>query len=133
MAETPSSQPQQTAPRSPFQMFGFPFPQMPAFDPAAMSFAGVSEAWQKAVADQQARIASMFEEYAKSEEKGATDARRAVEEMARLSLATIDYAREMSANLRKSAMEMAKKAAETSAAPVAAAPVASAPAAAKKA
>jgi hypothetical protein len=115
MAETTSSQAQQnTTPKNPFQPFPLPFqlPQIPGFDPAAFGFGPVVEAWTKATQDQQARLAAMMDEYAKAEEKAVAEAKRSVEEMAKLSLATIDYARELSVNARKQTLEMAKKAAE---------------------
>ncbi len=116
MAETTSSQSQHTsAPKSPFQLPNFPLVgfQIPAFDPASFGFGPVAEAWQKAAADHQARVAAMFDEYAKAEEKSVAEARRAVEELSRLTLASLDYARDLSAQARKAALEMSKKAVET--------------------
>ncbi len=111
MAETRTSQPQQSTPANgKANPFGLPF-SMPSFDPSAFTMSGVAELWRKAAAEQQTRLASLFEEYAKAEEKGVAEVRRAIDEMARLSHATVDYAREQGANFRQAVIELSKKAA----------------------
>lgn len=109
MAETTSSQPQnQSKPGTfnPFNPFNLPNP----FDPSA--FAGVTDLWTKAASEQQARVTALLEEMARVEEKSAAEARRAIEEMSRLSLATIDYTRELSANFRRMTLELTKRVSE---------------------
>ena len=115
MAETNPSHAQSAGKPNAFNPFNFPMPVDFGM------FGGFAELWQKSLGDQQARFTAILDEMAKAEEKNATEARRAVEELSRLSLASIDYSRELSSNFRRMTLEMTKRFMET--------PAASAPAA----
>jgi enoyl-CoA hydratase/carnithine racemase len=92
----------------------FQIPGMPPFPMAAMpGFAEMTEMWVKAMGDQQGRVAAMMDEMAKAEERAHAEAKKAVEEMARLTHASLDYARELSAQARKQMLENVKKAADS--------------------
>ena len=99
-----------TAATNPFQIPGMPpFPMMTSMP----GVAEMTEMWVKAMGDQQGRVVAMMDEMHKAEERAHAEAKKAVEEMARLTHASLDYARELSGQVRKQMLENMKKANET--------------------
>ena len=89
-------------------------PKFP-FDMTAM-LGGFSPEWQKMMADQVTRLSAMGEEMAKAEARAHADAKKMIEESARLALATLQWSQDLSSAYRKMAVDAMKRTAD--AAPV---------------
>lgn len=71
-----------------------------------------TETFKKLVVEQNARIEKMTEEMAKIEAKGMDQMRTAIEEATRLMKSSLDYQAQLSAELRKMALEATRRATE---------------------
>jgi hypothetical protein len=70
------------------------------------------EAWKKLVDEQMARVSSMYEEFARFEDKGLERTRAAVDEMAKLVKDSVAYAGQYAAEWRRVSLEAAKRTAD---------------------
>ena len=69
-------------------------------------------AWSKWMTDQVVRMGTVYEEYAKMEQQRIEQAKLAVDEVARLTKASLDYGVQMSGEFRRVTLDMAKKTAD---------------------
>jgi hypothetical protein len=70
------------------------------------------DAWKKMMGDHVARMEQVYAETARLQEQGLEQGRHAIDEMAKLSRDSIQYAADLSAEWRKLTIEATKKTAE---------------------